>query len=262
MSTRARAKKPVFTPTMDTAEKVNLIRSGKKKKTVSGFKEKQNITITDEGGKVIAVQKEKKVEETGVTKQKRNFIEFESKLGTERNTDIRKIKGPTLRAVEPRVEEKIIMKKKKKEYLDNFQYRETKNFKKNPSKPSIVIHRRLGDIYGATVEEVQYIKTTTDVRPGNSVDKNRPGQLKSILKQNKSVSNLRSKPQINQPRAVATKTTTTTTKVTKKTTGLAGGPTSKTTTKTTTTTSRGSRGGDRATKTRTSSATRNSRGKK
>ena len=74
----------------------------------------------------------------------------------------------------------------KKEYLDNFQYRETKNFKKNPSKPSIVIHRRLGDIYGATVEEVQYIKTTTDVRPGNSVDKNRPGQLKSILKQNKS----------------------------------------------------------------------------
>ena len=104
----------IFTPTMDTAEKENLIRAGKKKKTVSGFKEKQNITITDECGKVIAVQKEKKVEEAGVTKQKRNFMEFESKLGTERNTDIRKIKGPTLRAVEPRVEEKIIMKKKKK----------------------------------------------------------------------------------------------------------------------------------------------------
>ena len=200
---------------------MNLIRSGKKKKTVSGFKEKQNITITNEGGKVIATQKEKKVEEVGVTRQKRNFIEFESKLGTERNTDVRKIKGPTLRAVEPRVEEKIVMKKKKKEYLDNYEYRETKNFKKNPSKPSIVIHRRLGNIYGATVEEVQYIKTTTDIRPSsNSVEKNRSGDMKSILKQNRSVSNLRGKP--NQPRAVATKTTTTTTKVTKRTTGTAG----------------------------------------
>ena len=259
MSARLRGeKKPVFTPNMDTQEKVNLIRSGKKKKTVSGFKEKQNITITNEGGKVIATQKEKKVEEVGVTRQKRNFIEFESKLGTERNTDVRKIKGPTLRAVEPRVEEKIVMKKKKKEYLDNYNYRETKNFKKNPSKPSIVIHRRLGNIYGATVEEVQYIKTTTDIRPSsNSVEKNRSGDMKSILKQNRSVSNLRSKP--NQPRAVATKTTTTTTKVTKRTTGTAGNPSTKTTTKTTTTTSRG---GERESKTRTRRTASSSRGKK
>ena len=226
MSTRAREKKPVFNPNMaNTAEKVNLIRSGKKKKTVSGFKENQKITISKEGGKYIAVQKEKKVEETGVTRQKRNFIEFESKLGTERDTDLRKIAGPARRAVEPRVEEKIVMKKK-----------ETKNFKKNPSKPSLVIHHRLGNIYGATVEEVQYIKTTTNINPTSpSYEKGKPGQLKSILKQNKSASNLRSKP----PMATTTRTTTTTTKVTKKTTGTAGNPSTKTTVKTTTTTDKG-----------------------
>ena len=152
MSARRGNQKQVFTPNMDTAEKVNLIRSGKKKKTVSGFKENQKITTTKEGGKVIATQKEKKVEEVGVTRQKRNFIEFESKLGTERDLDLRRIAGPQRRAIEPRVEEKIVMKKKKKEYLDNYQYRETKNFKKNPSKPSIVVHNRLGNIYGATVK--------------------------------------------------------------------------------------------------------------
>ena len=82
--------------------------------------------------------------------------------------------------------------------MDNYQYRETKNFKKNQSKPSIVVHNRLGNIYGATVEEVQYIKITTNINP----------TVKSMLKQNKSASNLRSKPV-----ATATRTTTTTTKV-------------------------------------------------
>ena len=224
MSARRGNQKPVFTPNMDTAEKVNLIRSGKKKKTVSGYKENQKITTTKEGGKLIATQKEKKVEEVGVTRQKRNFIEFESKLGTERDLDLRKIAGPQRRAIEPRVDEKIVMKKKKKEYLDNYQYKETKDFKQNPSKPSVVIHNRLGNIYGATVEEVQYIKTTTNINP----------TVKSMLKQNKSASNLRSKPV-----ATATRTTTTTTKVTKTTTGTQGNPSTKTTTKTTTTTDGG-----------------------
>ena len=51
---------------------------------------------------------------------------FESKLGTERETDITKIGGADhLRDVKPRVEEKIVQNRKKKEYLDNFQYQET-----------------------------------------------------------------------------------------------------------------------------------------
>ena len=245
MSSRRGNQKPVFTPNMDTAEKVNLIRSGKKKKTVSGFKENQKITTTKEGGKLIATQKEKKVEEVGVTRQKRNFIEFESKLGTQRDLDLRKIAGPQRRAIEPRVDEKIVMKKKKKEYLDNYQYKETKDFKQNPSKPSVVIHNRLGNIYGATVEEVQYIKTTTNVNPtSSSYERSRPG-VKNMLKQNRSVSNLR-----NRPTANATRTTTTTTKVTKTTTGTHNNPSTKTTTKTTTTTDGG------ASKARTTSRTR------
>ena len=248
MSTRAR--KPVFTPTPINVSdsKLRMIRSGKKKKTVTGFKENKNITFSNDAGKFIAVQKEKKFEETGVTKKKRNFIMFESKLGTERDTDITKIGGPDRKTVNPRTEERIVQRRKKKEYLDNFQYHETKNFKKNPSKPSIVIHHRLGNIYGGTVEEIQYLKTTTNVRPTSpSLEKNRPGsKIKSILKQNKSSSNLRNRPTTN-----ATSTKTTSTKV-----GRRSGPNSSTTTtktKTTTTT----KGGQ--TKTRTTTSTTKSR---
>ena len=73
MSTRAR--KPVFTPTPINVSdsKLRMIRSGKKKKTVTGFKENKNITFSNDAGKFIAVQKEKKFEETGVTKKKEKF---------------------------------------------------------------------------------------------------------------------------------------------------------------------------------------------
>ena len=236
----SRARKPVYTPNVSDS-KLAMIRSGKKKKTVTGFKENKNITFSNDAGKFVAVQKEKKFEETGVTRKKRNFIMFESKLGTERDTDITKIGGPDrFRAIQPRVDEKIIQKRKRKEYLDNFQYHETKDFKKNPSKPSIVIHQRLGNIYGATVEEVQIFKTTSNVKPtSSSVEKNRPGgKMKSILKQNKSSSNLRSR----QPApSSATSTRTTTTKI-----GRRSGPTgaqtqtqTQTKTRTTTTTTKG-----------------------
>ena len=247
MSTRTR--KPAFTPTAPNVSdsKLRMIRSGKKKKTVTGFKENKNITFSNDAGKFIAVQKEKKFEETGVTRKKRNFIMFESKLGTERDTDITKIGGPDRRVVNPRNEERIIQKRKKKEYLDNFQYHETKNFKKNPSKPSIVIHHRLGNIYGGTAEEIQYLKTTSNVRPTSpSLEKNKSGsKIKSILKQNKSSSNLRNRP---------TTTTTTSTKTTSTKVGRRSGPnpsTSTTTTKTKTTTT--IKGGQ--TKTRTTTST-------
>ena len=53
---------------------------------------------------------------------------FESKLGTEKETDMTKIAGAKkLRAIEPRQEEKIVQTKKKVEYLDNYQYHETKD---------------------------------------------------------------------------------------------------------------------------------------
>ena len=117
---------------------------------------------------------------------------YEAKLGTEKTTDITKInakpaykpKPKPVREPEPRVEEKIIIKKKKKEYLDNYQYAETKDIKnKNPRFQVIVEHQRLGEVFGGTFEETSYQrqvfaqgsnrprlneKTTTVTRTGSS----------------------------------------------------------------------------------------------
>ena len=76
-----------------------MIRSVKK--LFTGFKENPKFTVSKERGNYIIVQKEKKVEETYITRQKRNFTEFESKLGTERGTDLWKIAGAGRTAVEP-----------------------------------------------------------------------------------------------------------------------------------------------------------------
>ena len=253
MSARgARGRSPVVNPVI-SGEKLGLIRSGKKKKTVTGFKENKNITYSTDQGKFVVKQKEKKFEETGVTKKKRNFIEFESKLGTERAIDTTKIGGPTRhRDIEPRVEERIIQKRKKKEYLDNYQYHETKDFKDKDTKPSIVIHQRLGNIYGATVEEVQTIRTTQNVRPSSS-GKNRDN-LKQAMKQNRSVSTLRGRPSA-PASATGTKTTTTTTRVGRRTSGPSGPATTTNQTKTTTRTTTSRVGGETQTKTKTTTTT-------
>ena len=94
---------------------------------------------------------------------------YEAKLGTEKTSDITKIAGPKpafkpkpkpVREVQPRVEEKIEIKRKKKEYLNNYQYHETKNIKNpNPRFQVIFEHQRLGDIIGGTFEETTYQRT-------------------------------------------------------------------------------------------------------
>ena len=43
------------------------------------------------GGKYAVVEKEKKFEEAGVKRKKRNYVLYESKLGTEKEKDLRKI---------------------------------------------------------------------------------------------------------------------------------------------------------------------------
>lgn len=148
----------ITNPDSTIESKVEFIRKGKKKKTITGYKENKNMTFENKGGKFVVVEKEKKFEDVAVTRKKRNYIMFESKLGTERDTDKHKIEGAkNLRAIQPRQEEKIIQKKKKKEYLDNYQYHETKDIK-NPqqNKTCIVEHKRLGDIIGGFFEETTY----------------------------------------------------------------------------------------------------------
>jgi hypothetical protein len=158
------SKSPIVVSTPDK-EKVEMIRTGKKKKTITGFKENTNVKLVQDGSKVIAVQKEKKVEEAGVTRKKRNYVMYESKLGTEKETDYTKIAAKKMKAPKPRVEEKIVQKRKVKEYLDNYQYHETKSFKSPNPKPALVVHQRLGDKIGGTFEEITYEKFRTIQTP-------------------------------------------------------------------------------------------------
>ena len=149
--------------------KLEQIRSGTTKKTDLGVKENKGV-IHGKGGKFVVVEKEKKFEEAGVKRKKRNYVMYESKLGTEKNRDLKKIEEPKPAPKpkpkpkvepKPRVEEKIIQKKKRLEYLDNYQYHETKNIKNpDPKRVSIVSHQRLGDIVGGVYEESTYQRQT------------------------------------------------------------------------------------------------------
>ena len=252
-----------FTP----ENKLDFIRKGKKKKTITGFKENKNITFENKGGKFVVVEKEKKFEETEVTKRKRNFVKFESKLGTEKETDMTKIEGAKkLRAIQPRQEEKIIQTRKRKEYLDNYQYHETVDIKHpKPNRVSVVEHKRLGDIISGFEEVASFereVRTTGGDGRGQvlrqkatSVTKSRGGnkpststvskQTKREMKPYNSQTNLRSNQKIGQVNTTTRRfsrgngETTQTKKETKVTQD--GQTTTKTTTRTTRTTGRGSK---------------------
>ena len=239
--------RPVVTK-MTADEKMEIIRSGKRKRSLTGVKENKNIAFENQGGKYVAIETERKFEEAGVTKKKKNFVMFESKLGTETDIDFTKISGPKIQAqIQPRTEERIVQQAKKIEYLDNYQYKETKVFGKKP-RPAVVIHKRFGDIFGGSSEEYSYQKITTTT--GGNVSSPQQSTTKTTttttttktMKENKSASNLRT--QVKKPAekgagetsATATKTVTSTTKVGRR--GGAGGATStttETTSKTTTT---------------------------
>jgi len=227
--------------------KLEAIKAGKKIKSETGASENKKVTVTKSGDKIIAVEKEKKFEEAGVTRKKRNYVMYESKLGTEKETDLTQIKAPPKpKKLEPRprVEEKVIMTRKKVEYLDNFQYKETKEFRKI-EKGSKVVHQRLSDPIGGSYEETSYQKITTTSGAGNDKSGNSlKGQktTTTTTTTTKTEQSARSQSRGNgntgagESSATATKTMTSTTKVGRR--GGAGGPTStttETTSKTTTT---------------------------
>ena len=163
---------------LSTSKKLDQIRTGEKIKRSKGATESKNVISAGAGGaKYFTKETEEKYEETAVLRKKRNYVMYESKLGTEKNTEIvgqiapLKPKAPPkpVRQPEPRNEEKIIQTKKKKEYLDNYQYHETKELRRNnPRYQVIVEHKRLGDVIGGTFEE------TTMQRQVFSQGSNRP----------------------------------------------------------------------------------------
>ena len=225
-------------PELTTSKKLDQIKTGAKiKRQTGGTEKKETIVAGKDGAKTVVHETEEKFEETAVLRKKRNYVMYESKLGTEKNTEITQIAAPKptpkpkpkpVREPSPRVEEKIVITKKKREYIDNYQYNETKNIKsKNPRYQVIVEHKRLGDIIGGTFEETSYQRqifaqgssrpqiveqTTTTTATGSALPK---------LKANKSEARLVTKTKIETtsgPEATETTTTkkrTTTTTTTK-----------------------------------------------
>ena len=231
---------------IDFQSKLEAIRKGAVLKTDLGTNVNKGI-IQGKGGKYAVVEKEKKFEEAGVKRKKRNYVLYESKLGTEREKDLRKIEEAPKPKPKPkpvprqRVEEKIIQKKKRKEYLDNYQYHETK-YVKNPKTLSVVTHQRLGEIIGGFYEESTYQRmtmnepghgrpklyseqtTTTTTRKGpqgqptktslrsNTVSRTVPAQAREYRQEVKQYSSNTNKR--NTPALRGSKTTTTTTRTT------------------------------------------------
>ena len=249
-------------------EKIEQIRAGGVKKTDLGVNVNKGV-VHGKGGKYQVVEKEKKFEEAGVKRKKRNYVLYESKLGTEKEKNLQKIAEPPkpkpkpAPVARPRVEEKIIQKKKRLEYLDNYQYKETKNVK-NPRRISIVTHQRLGDIVGGVYEEhtfqrmtvndtgrgpklySQETSTTTSRRgpqgqPLKSTQRTitasrtvpaMPKEYRKEIKQYSSNTNKRNAPQMRTSKTTTTTTKTTTTRSNSKPVNVRGTTTTTTTTKT------------------------------
>jgi hypothetical protein len=249
-------------------EKIEQIRAGAVKKTDLGVNVNKGV-IHGKSGKYHVVEKEKKFEEAGVKRKKRNYVLYESKLGTEKEKNLQKIAEPPkpkpkpAPVARPRVEEKIIQKKKRLEYLDNYQYKETKNVK-NPRRISIVTHQRLGDIVGGVYEEhtfqrmtvndtgrgpklySQETSTTTSRRgpqgqPLKSTQRTitasrtvpaMPKEYRKEIKQYSSNTNKRNAPQMRTSKTTTTTTKTTTTRSSSKPVNVRGTTTTTTTTKT------------------------------
>jgi hypothetical protein len=165
MATRMKSNKGI--PQLTTQEKLEQIRSGKVLQRRKSALDIKGITVVSgkDGSKITKKETAEKFEETAVRKKKKNYVMYESKLGTEKSTEIKKIEAPKpkksrpIRTPAPRVEERIIITKKRKEYLDNYQYHESRVLKRK--NPSVVEHRRLGEIYYGESEYNTMTITTT-----------------------------------------------------------------------------------------------------
>ena len=171
---------PKIVPQLSSKEKLEQIRSGKVLlRRKSGLDIKALVVTGKDGTKIVQKKMTEKYEETTVKRKKRNYVMYESKLGTEKNTENRiigkakKKPSPVRRSPSPRKEERIITVKKRPQYLDNYQYHETRMLKNK--QPSIVLHRRLA----SAIYDNNYSTITTNVGrsprlPDNKSDLKQP----------------------------------------------------------------------------------------
>ena len=136
------------------------IRSGSTSKKQVGSSISKKTTFSGKSGKFHITETSQKFEESGVAKKKNNYVMFTSKLGTEKQKE--KLHQVRAAQPKPRKTETIIQTRKKKEYIDNYQYQESKDIRNtNPNRESIVRHRRLGEPVGGTYEQKTFTKRTT-----------------------------------------------------------------------------------------------------
>ena len=82
-------------PELTTSKKLDQIKSGAKiKRQTGGAEKKETIVSGKNGAKTVVHETEEKFEETAVLRKKRNYVMYESKLGTEKNTEITQIAAP------------------------------------------------------------------------------------------------------------------------------------------------------------------------
>ena len=82
-------------PELTTSKKLDQIKTGAKIKRQTGGTEKKDTIISGKNGsKTVVRETEEKFEETAVLRKKRNYVMYESKLGTEKNTEITQIAAP------------------------------------------------------------------------------------------------------------------------------------------------------------------------
>ena len=168
----SKKKVQVDIPQLSTNEKLEQIRSGKKldRRKSRKLDIKDFLVFAKDGSKIIKQETSEKYEETAVKRKKRNYVMYESILGTEKNTEIKSVEKPKPKSVprkpEPRREERIILVKKRKEYLDNYQYRETRVLKN--TKPSIVHHWRLDS--APNLRDDKYMKNLNDAKNNTKIN--------------------------------------------------------------------------------------------
>ena len=82
-------------PQLTTNEKLEQIRSGKKlERRKSQLDIKDVVVSGKDGSRIIQKKVTEKYEETTVKRKKKNYVMYESKLGTEKNTQIKSIEKP------------------------------------------------------------------------------------------------------------------------------------------------------------------------
>ena len=178
-------------PYSTSSKKLDQIRTGKVESQKISKESKDFVYKGKDGTKISAKVIQEKFEESAVLRKKRNYVMYESKLKTEKNTEITKIEAPNskprvFRQPSPRVEEKIIITKKRKDYLDNYQYKESRVYR-NPKKKrrALVEHIRLGEIIDGSYETMTYqsqIIHKGDNRSRSKNDKSKDNMSKTYHK--------------------------------------------------------------------------------